>query len=108
MTELMAVHAGPETHPLRASMDAYNWLLLRLIPIFGTDRILLADADGGHSLGIGVHNGQSGDTTRRHAMWLERETATERYSLNALPEERRDTVVRHFIQDAKTHLGWNV
>lgn len=94
-------------HPLKAQMDAYGWLVVRLVPIFGMDRIILAKADMGHALCVGVHNGRDGDDLKRHAMWLERGTETGHYSLNELSEERRDTVVRHFIKDCKTALGWD-
>ena len=98
MNALTAVQAGPEAHPLQQPLQDYGWLLMRLVPLFGTDRIVLSDA--GPMLAIGVWNGKPGEAHRNHAMWLERDG----YSLNALSEDQQDTVVRKFIQEAKRQL----
>ena len=87
---------------LTSWLEAYDWLFQQLVPIFGAGHVILAEADAGHKVGLAVFQG-----TARHAMWVENETDYGRhYSLNVLPESQRETVVRHFIQDAKEILGW--
>ena len=87
-----------KTHPLYKPMENYGWLLIRLIPLFGTDRIVMADRK--ESLAICVYNGKQGNDFKSHSMWLTKGS----YDLNALPEEKRDTLVRHFIKDTKLAL----
>lgn len=94
-------------HPLKTQMDAYGWLLVRLVPIFGTDRVVLGDAEEGTALAIGVHNGQFGTHLKGHSMWVERTAGSEVYRLNDLSEPQRETVMRHFIKDCKEALGWD-
>lgn len=89
-------------HPLYDRMNEYGWLIIKLVPLFGSDRVALAEM--GKDLGICVHNRKSGEEIKQHAMWIERG----KFSLNALPEEKRDTVVRHFIQDCKYALWGTV
>lgn len=106
MEHSATAHPLHPIHPLRRWMDAYGWLILRLVPLFGTDRVVLASGDLGGKIGIAVSNGKAGDALKRHAMWIERHGDYVEYSLNALPEEQRDTVVRKFVQDAKLALEW--
>lgn len=100
LKQLVALEPSAKDHPLYQKMADYGWLIVRLVPLFGTDRIIIADADAGHALGICVTNNKEGEELRRHAMWLEKG----KFSLNALPESKRDTLVRHFIQDCKFAL----
>ena len=93
-----------ETDSLRPWLDAYHWLIVRLESIFGAHRVWMVESDAGHRVGICVAK-IDGTYQWRHAMWVERQAHASRYSLNQLPEERRETVVRHFIRDAKHALS---
>ena len=85
-------------------MEDYGWLLLKLVQLFGTDRVVLGDSKRHKAVAIGVWNGQQGVAQRKHSMWVERDLDGGHYSLNHLTDLQRETVVRKFIQACKQIL----